>query len=114
MRVGTIVLARFPFTDLTGAKRRPALILATPDSDFPDVILVFISSVIPTHVRDADVLIETKDLFFAETGLKKSSIIKVDKIATLDKGLITGEMGSIPESVISLVKQKLKVVLDLE
>ncbi len=71
MKVGDVVLARFPFSDLTGSKRRPALIIATPQTYKTDVILVFISSVIPMYLREADILIDSKDLFFDETGLKK-------------------------------------------
>ena len=43
---GSVVLIRYPFTDLTGAKVRPALVL-TPDhllSRLEDVLCLFISS----------------------------------------------------------------------
>ena len=46
---GSVVLIRYPFTDLTGAKVRPALVL-TPDHLLPrleDVLCLFISSVMP-------------------------------------------------------------------
>ncbi len=113
MRKGTIVLARFPFTDLSGSKRRPALILTSNNPESPDVILAFISSVIPMDLRNADLLLDSKDENFHSTGLKKSSIIKLDKLATLDKELITGELGEIHPMMMKKVAEKLKTVLEL-
>jgi hypothetical protein len=46
---GSVVLIRYPCTDLTGAKVRPALVL-TPDHLLPrldDVLCLFISSAMP-------------------------------------------------------------------
>ena len=46
---GSVVLIRYPFTDLSGAKVRPAIII-TPDEflkRLDDVICLFISSVVP-------------------------------------------------------------------
>lgn len=47
---GDVVLVNFPFTDLTSAKRRPALIVSTTwfnDRPVQDCILVAITSVVP-------------------------------------------------------------------
>jgi mRNA interferase MazF len=47
MKKGKIVLTRFPFTNLSSDKRRPALILIDTEASDPDTIVAFISSVIP-------------------------------------------------------------------
>lgn len=114
MNKGTIVLARFPFTDLSASKRRPALVLTSNNPESPDVILAFISSVIPDNLRIADLFLDSKDQNFHSTGLRKSSIIKLDKLATLDKELISGEMGALHPSMMKSVIEKLKTVLELE
>jgi mRNA interferase MazF len=46
LRRGDIVLVPFPFTDLTGQKVRPALVIS-PDPPGEDVMVAFISSVVP-------------------------------------------------------------------
>ena len=87
-----IVLVHFPFTDLTGSKLRPAIVIHESE---PDVIVAFISSRIPPSLQESDLLITTEHPAFRSTGLKISSVIRFDKIATLSKTLIEGEIGEI-------------------
>ena len=70
----------FPFTDLTGVKNRPALILVATDSDIP-------VSFITTQVKwedEFDVKLEPSK----ENGLKKTSLIRLSKLSTIDKDLV--------------------------
>ncbi|MEN6444009.1 MAG: hypothetical protein ABFC71_09700 [Methanoregula sp.] len=57
--------------------------------------MAFISSKIPSSLQKSDLLIMTDHPSFRSTGLKISSVIKFDKIATLSKTLIEGETGEI-------------------
>jgi mRNA interferase MazF len=87
-----IVLIHFPFTDLTGSKLRPAIVIHESEQD---VIVAFISSRIPSILQESDLLITTDHPAFLSTGLKISSVIKFDKIATLSKTLVEGEIGEV-------------------
>jgi len=87
-----IVLVHFPFTDLSGSKLRPALVIHEGEQD---VIVAFISSEIPSSIQESDLLITKDHPAFRSTGLKISSVIKFDKIATLSKTLIEGEIGKV-------------------
>ncbi len=87
-----IVLIHFPFTDLTDSKLRPALVLHESEHD---VVVAFISSKIPGYLQDSDFPIAMDHPSFFSTGLKVSSVIKFDKIATVAKDLIEGEIGEI-------------------
>jgi mRNA interferase MazF len=89
---GKIVLVHFPFTDLSGSKLRPAVIIHESEHD---VIVAFISSRIPSPLQESDLLITIDHPAFRSTGLKISSVIKFDKIATLSKTLIEGEIGEV-------------------
>jgi mRNA interferase MazF len=91
-----IVLIHFPFTDLTDTKLRPALVIHEGEND---VVVAFISSKIPGHLQDSDFLISTDHPAFVSTGLKISSVIKFDKIATISKDLIEGEIGEVPRNL---------------
>ena len=87
-----IVLVHFPFTDLSGSKLRPALVIHEGEHD---VIVAFISSRIPSQLQESDLLFTIDHPAFWSTGLKISSVIKFDKIATLSKTLIEGEIGEV-------------------
>ena len=93
---GAIVLIHFPFTDMSALKLRPALIIHESDQD---VVVAFISSRIPKHPADSDLLIPADHPSFAGTGLKRASVIKFDKVATVSRDLIEGGIGEINEEL---------------
>lgn len=101
---GKIVLVPFPFTDLTAAKLRPALVLYEGKSD---VVLSFISSKLSARSSDTDIIITSDSIGFTKSGLKVDSVIKLDKIATVLKELIIGELGELDNILKKEVKQKL-------
>ena len=59
------------------------------------MVVAFISSKLPVHLQDSDFLVSMDHPSFLSTGLKVSSVIKFDKIATVSKDLIEGEIGEI-------------------
>ena len=87
---GSIVLTRFPFTDLSGDKRRPALVVSGDNDRRSDLVVCFITS-IPRTGRDMASLAATPG-----TGLKVPSVVRFDKLATLDRSVITGKLGDAP------------------
>ena len=103
---GDIVLIPFPFTNLTGSKLRPAIVLFVTDFDLT-------VSFITTHLKwkrltDIEILPST------ENGIKKTSLIRVSKIATIDKSLAIGKIGELQQSEVSELNLKLKLLLQLD
>ena len=60
-----------------------------------------------------DVLVTKKHAGFKKTGLKVDSVIKLDKIATVLKDLIIGELGELDKESSKEVNQKLKKMLEI-
>jgi mRNA interferase MazF len=85
MTKGDIVLIPFPFSDLSGSKNRPAVILIETAGD---VTIAFITTQIKWNSEN-DILLQPSDL----NGLKKVSLIRLNKLATIDKGLVIGRLG---------------------
>ncbi len=93
MTKGTIVLTPFPFTDLSTVKRRPAVIISSSKKIGDDVVVAFISSQITEPIKETDYVLETNHPDFGDTGRKTRSTFKMDKLVTLEKRIIVGEIG---------------------
>jgi mRNA interferase MazF len=112
---GSVVLIRYPFTDLSGAKVRPALVL-TPDDLLPrleDVLCLFISSAMPEELLPTDFMLEPGHASFLKTGLKRRSVFRMHKLALLHKDLVLRVLGEGDQSLIHEVNQRLRLALGL-
>ncbi len=108
MTKGTIVLVPFPFTDLSGQKVRPALVVAVSKGG-EDCITAFISSVKSKKSRIFDVSVVAS----RSNGLKANSVIDLEKLATLEKKIMLGEIGKLESPYVVDVYKKLKQMFDI-
>ncbi|MBW4500830.1 MAG: type II toxin-antitoxin system PemK/MazF family toxin [Scytonema hyalinum WJT4-NPBG1] len=99
LQKGDIVLVPFPFTDLSGTKLRPALVLWV-DSTGNDVTLCFISSQNIISLSPEEFILDASDPDFAATGLKVSSRVKVTRIMTIERRLISRRLGKLGDGQI--------------
>src|SRR3990167_10606230 len=109
-----VILVPFPFTDLSSSKVRPALIISEPKYMDQDVSVLFISSHLPKRKGSTDLCLKSSDPHFEITGLKLDSLIKCNKIATLHRKIILGEMGYLHQEVQKQVDKKIKLALGLD
>ncbi len=105
MTKGDVVLIPFPFTDLTGSKLRPAVVLIRTELD---LTVCFITTQLKWQ-EETDGALGPGEA----SGIKRPSLIRVSKIATLDKTLALGRLGSLPALIIAELDEKLKVLLQL-
>jgi mRNA interferase MazF len=102
---GDILIIPFPFSDLTGSKRRPALVLADLPGD--DIILCQITS---QQNRDSfAIAIESTD--FVNGSLPVSSNIRPTRIFTADKNIIVRKAGTISPVTFAKVSKVLIILL---
>ena len=82
-----MVVVPFPFSDLTQAKRRPALVVAVLEGD--DLLLCQITS---QRVRDSYTIpLEEKD--FETGGLKQKSNIRPNRLFTAEQLIVLYNAG---------------------
>jgi mRNA interferase MazF len=105
MKKGDIVLVPFPFTDLKGIKNRPAVVLIAAEDD---VTVAFITTQVSWQEEYDILLPPTKD-----NGLKKSSLIRLSKITTIEKDLVLGRLGSLKIKELVLLNTNLIKLLQL-
>ncbi len=105
MKKGDIILISFPFTDMTSTKFRPAVVLA---ENVYDVTVCFITSQV-NLIESTDVLIQPN----TQNGLRKVSLIKANKLATIDKKLAKGLLGKLLSEEIDHLNKNLKLFLQM-
>jgi len=105
MNKGDIVLVPFPFTNLEGSKNRPAIVLY---SDEFDIVAVFITTKLKWK-NSNDILLEPSE----SNRLKTPSLIRISKIATLDKSIIIGRIGNLDKQSLQLIDDKLKQIFNI-
>jgi mRNA interferase MazF len=104
MTRGDIVLTPFPFTNLSQYKIRPALLLHIGNQD---CVLAFITTTSPSSKYSVK-LSQTQG-----NGLKATSYVVMEKIATLNKQLLLGRIGSISSADTKKVRNHLKSLFQL-
>jgi mRNA interferase MazF len=100
------VLIPFPFTDLSGLKNRRALVLLDGESD---IMVSFITTQLKWQ-EYFDVKIEPN----LTNGLKSTSLTRLSKLATIDKGLVLGELGKLSQDELSYVDKNLVKIFRLD
>jgi mRNA interferase MazF len=96
IETGAIVLWKFPFADGINYKRRPALVLK--DTEDGDLLVCRITSRI--YKSSYDIYLDD----WLKFGLKLPSVVRVHKMATLEKDMAETVLGRIDETVSGKVK----------
>ena len=89
---GDVVIIPFPFTDLTGNKKRPAFVIADLPGD--DIIVCQITS----KAKSDSFALSLNMNDFTSGGLSVSSYIRPNKIFTADKNIILSTAGHISDT----------------
>jgi len=104
----TIVLIKFPFSDSSNVKVRPALIIC--DQFDEDITCLPISSSYKKSSHDLK-LAESDVLNFS---FPIQSFVRIRKISTLQQSLVVKKLGSLKKETFLKIKEKLKIFLNLE
>lgn len=107
LSIGCVVLAIFPFSDLTSSKLRPCLVIGM--AELNDVLLCQITS--KSYGSRKAIGLAKSD--FRQGSIVVDSHIRPDKIATLDRARIKSRLGIISDPKLDEVKKRLKVILEI-
>jgi mRNA interferase MazF len=104
---GEVVVVPFPFSNLTGQKRRPAYVVAALQGD--DVILCMITSQ-RRPKDDYSIPITTAD--FVTGALQHPSHVRPNRLFTADTNIIVRSVGQLTDAKRAEVIQAIKDILD--
>jgi len=109
---GDVWLVRFPFTDLSSTKVRPAVVWAVFGED---AVVIGVFSKVPARpLRETWVLIEEGEQGFAQTGLAKTSVVKAEKLAIVHYSVLQHRLGRLSPALMFRIEIALKKALHLE
>jgi mRNA interferase MazF len=112
MRRGDVVLIAWPFTDLSTAKVRPAVVVSSDEVNRgEDRILVKVSSAAGDPAR-CDVVVLATDAGFPKTGLRCTSTIQCGKLLTVSTRIIRRRLGT-ATSLMPQIERGIKHALGL-
>jgi mRNA interferase MazF len=100
---GKIVLFRFPQTNQSKGKLRPALVLRKLPGKYNDWLICMISMQLSQKVDGLDELIKSDDKDFNESGLKSSSLFRISRLAVVEQNIFEGIIGEISTQRLSKI-----------
>jgi mRNA interferase MazF len=103
-----VVLVPFPFTDQSGLKRRPAVIVSSDAYNLskPDLVLMGVTSQIRKPLNFGEIEITQ----WQKAGLLKPSVIK-SVITTVENNLIFRRLGKLEDTDTVALQNILKIIL---
>ncbi|MDE0019310.1 MAG: type II toxin-antitoxin system PemK/MazF family toxin [Candidatus Poribacteria bacterium] len=119
MRVnrGDIVLVDFPYSNHTGSKIRPALVVQADvwNQRLNSTMLAGITSNLHRGVGDpTQYFIDVETVDGQQSGLRFNSVVRCDKLATSNQSRIQGIIGRLSEASMEEIDTCLKAALDIQ
>lgn len=102
---GEVVVIPFPFSDLSGSKRRPALVLADLPGD--DLLLCQITSQSSRDIHAIPLLISV----FLNGSLPVNSYVRPTRLFTADRNIIIRKAGLVRAKTINDVTQTIVKII---
>lgn len=89
---GDVVLVPFPFTDQSGTKKRPAVVVSSQgyNAHRPDIVIMAITSQVRQPLAYGEAMIAN----WQAAGLIKTSVLK-PVFTTIEQGLVIRTMGTL-------------------
>ncbi len=109
-RRGDVVLVSFPFSNASGQKVRPAIVISTDDyhEDWNEVIVVAVTSRQPKTLRKTDYKLQD----WQSAGLKQPSWVR-SHLATVNFRLIVEKIGTLTSRDLRAIENCLQIALGL-
>jgi mRNA interferase MazF len=111
---GEIVLVDYPYSDGTGSKVRPALVVQSDNLNLriTDTILAAISR--SQHRASAtQILVEIGTPEGIQSGLRQDSMVQCENLLTIDQAQIIATIGRLASSSMQHIDNGLKATFDL-
>ncbi len=104
MQEGQIVLVPFPYIESNEIKFRPAVLLKKLPNDYEDWLVCMITTKLHQEIKNLDITINQDDTDYKDSGLKQKSLIRVSRLAVVNKSQLPGVLGNVSEERLKTIK----------
>ncbi len=108
MKCGEIILLEYPFTDDSGSKRRPALVVSADHFNAGEDVIVAPISSRPFEDDPFAFPVKGSAKYFKETGLRQTSSVKWTKPITICVSLALRRLGRLPSAPLGEILGKMR------
>ncbi len=110
---GDIVLVDFPYSDASGSKPRPALVIQNDldNTRLVNSIVAQITSLTRRALEPTQCLIDLKTPEGRQSGLLMDSVVNCVNLVTLHLSKVLRKLGSLPRTTMPQIDQCLKTAL---
>lgn len=112
---GDVVIADFPFQDVSGSKLRPAVVVQN-DADnrvLANTILAMVTGNLADAARTTSVLVDPNSPDGMGCGLRGPSLVKCGNLASVRKLRVKRVIGHLTPAMVQQLNAALKAALDL-
>jgi len=116
VRRGDVVMVDWVYSDRTGSKRRPALVVQADvyNQTLDDTVLALITSSARRRVgAPTQLVIDISTSDGRQTGLRINSVVQCENLVTIDQRFVRGTLGTFSTVLMLQVNACLKAALDL-
>lgn len=105
---GDVVLVSFPFTDQSGAKKRPAVVVSSRayNQSKPDIVIMALTGRIRTPLGLGEAMVAD----WQDAGLIKASVFK-PVFSTIEQSLVTRRMGELSPADLRTLREILALTI---
>ena len=107
MRCGDIYLVSYPFTDHSGTKVRPVVIVSSDEFNQGDDVVVLPISSAPDSTDPYSLSISQTSPHFSATGLRCESAMKWTKPLTISRRVVQRRLGTLDHGLLADVRERL-------
>ncbi|MFH1762987.1 MAG: type II toxin-antitoxin system PemK/MazF family toxin [Gemmatimonadota bacterium] len=100
-------LVRFPYADIKEAKLRPVLLISAVPGLYGDWLVAMVSGRLEQAIPGFDEVVGEGDDDFSDSGLKQSSVIRIERLAVVNRELLFGAIGEISGERLVRVRRRI-------
>jgi mRNA interferase MazF len=114
MKRGDVAIVDYPYSDATGTKVRPALVVQSDEKNrvLDDTIIALITSQL-RRSSDTHVAIDISTAEGKQSGLRLQSAVQCENLYTIDQKFVLKTIGMLSQAAIESVNECLKKALGL-